>query len=87
LKIASTTEDMEQRRLMLTNHVVVITEEGPMRVQLRDKIKAIIMHQFGIRMHGFHIYRSYSKTFIAIFSESHDRNVVFATGRALDGRI
>jgi hypothetical protein len=57
-KTAETTEDMNQRSRMLVEHAVVITEEGPRGAQSREEVKDIIFHTFGIRKHGFFVYRS-----------------------------
>jgi hypothetical protein len=51
--------EMEQRKEMLTNHNVVITEEGPMSVCSKEEVKEILMHHFVIRKHDCYIYRSY----------------------------
>jgi hypothetical protein len=36
--MAGTTEDMEQRREILANHIVVITDEVPMEVQSKEEV-------------------------------------------------
>jgi hypothetical protein len=87
VKVASTTESMEQRKRLLTKHAVVIMDEGPLAVQSREEVKDIIMHHFGIMKHVFYVYRSFPEPFVAVFLESHDRDVVFAAGRAIDGPI
>jgi hypothetical protein len=86
-RMAAMTEDMEQRRRFFTDRVVVITDEGAQEVWSKNEVKDIIMHQFGIRKQEFVVYRSYPEPFIAIFSESHAWDVVFATGSATDGLI
>jgi hypothetical protein len=42
VKIMHTFEEMEHRRVLLTSHGVLITEEGPMEVQSREEVKDII---------------------------------------------
>jgi hypothetical protein len=86
-KVAETTEGMQQRRDFLTDHAVIITEEGPLSVQSREEVKDITLHHFDIRRHEFYVYRSYPEPFIAIFTECHARDVVFAAGRIVDGPI
>jgi hypothetical protein len=86
-KIAETSEEMEQRRAMLDNHAVVIIDEGAMGVQSQEEVKDIIHHHFGIRKHECYVYRSYPEPFIAVFSDSHDRDVVFAAAKAIDGPV
>jgi hypothetical protein len=66
---------------------VVITEEGAMGVQSREEVKDILFHHFGIRKHECYVYRSFSEPFIAMFPDSHDRDVVFAAGRVADGPV
>jgi hypothetical protein len=78
---------MEQCKEMLFNHAVVITDEGPMRVQTREEVKDIILHQFGIHKHECYVYWSYPKPFIVVFLNSHDRDVVFAGAKAVDGLV
>jgi hypothetical protein len=82
-----TSEEMEQRQGMLSNHALVITEEGPMGIQSREEVKDVIWHQFGIRKHECFVYRNYPEPYIVIFPDSHDRDIVFAMGRAVDGPI
>jgi hypothetical protein len=87
VKIADTSDEMEQRKELLMNHAVVITEEGPMGIQSRDEVKNIIFSQFGIPKHEYYVDRSYQELFIAIFLESHNRDVLLAAGRAVEGTI
>jgi hypothetical protein len=86
-KIVETSEEMGQRGSMLSNHAMVITDEGPLGVRSKEGVKEIILHHFGISKHSFYVYQSYLEPFIAIFPKSHDRDVVFATDRAIDGPI
>lgn len=41
---------------MLTEHAVVITDEGPLEVRSREEVKEIILHHFGISKHAFYVY-------------------------------
>jgi hypothetical protein len=86
-KIMDTSEEMEHIKLLLCNRAMVITEDGPMEVRSREEVKDIIYHQFGIRKHELHVFRNYPEPFIAIFSTSHDRDVVYAAARAVEGLI
>lgn len=86
-KFAATTDDMEDRKEMMRNHAVVVTEEGPLGLQSKEELKDIIRLHFGIRKHEFYAYRSYPDPFVLIFPEAHDRDVVFAAGRLVDGPI
>jgi hypothetical protein len=47
-KIVETSEEMGQRGSMLSNHAVVITDEGPLGVRSKEGVKEIILHHFGI---------------------------------------
>jgi hypothetical protein len=58
-----------------------------MGVQSREEVKDIIQHYFGISKHEFSVYRSNPEPFLAIFHDSHDRDVVFAAGRLVDGPL
>jgi hypothetical protein len=86
-KFSTSTADMEQREAMLSKLAVVIMDEGPMAVRSREEVKDIIAHHFGVRKHEFFVYRSFPEPFIAIFAESHSRDVVFAAASAIDGPI
>jgi hypothetical protein len=83
--MADTTDEMEQRCCLLTSRALVITEEGPLTIQSKEEVKSIIMHHFGIRKHELHIYRSYPEPFLVLFSEIHDRDLVFAVGKVIEG--
>jgi hypothetical protein len=86
-KRAVISEEMNQRCRYLTKHAVVITDEGAMVIRSREEVKDLIQFSCGIRKHDFAIYRSTPEPFIAIFHEEHDRDIVFAAGRALDGPV
>jgi hypothetical protein len=49
-------QEINQRRRMLTEHAVVITDEGPLEVRSREEVKEIILHHFGISKHAFYVY-------------------------------
>jgi hypothetical protein len=85
--MADTSQEMEQHKQMLSNHAVVITDEGPMRVQTREGVKDIILHQFGIRKHECYVYQRYPKPFVVVFPDSHDRDVVFASEKVVDDPV
>jgi hypothetical protein len=52
-KMVRATEEMEQRRHMLSLHAIVITEEGPLGVQFQEEVNDLISHHFGIHKHFF----------------------------------
>jgi hypothetical protein len=81
------TEEMHQHCQYYTSHAIVITDEGPLAVSSHEEVKDIIQHSFGIRKHDFVVYRSNPEPFLALFHDPHDRDVVFAAGKALDGPI
>jgi hypothetical protein len=58
-----------------------------MAIRSRGEVKDLIQFSCGIRKHDFAVYRSTPEPFIAIFHEEHDRDIVFAAGRALDGPV
>jgi hypothetical protein len=86
-KMSDTSQEMQQHREMLANHAVVVADVGPMRVQTREEVKDIVLHQFGIRKLECYVYRSCPEPFIAVFPDSHDRDVVFAGEKAVDGPV
>jgi hypothetical protein len=86
-KVVDTSEDMEQRQQWLTNHAVIITEEGPMGVCSREEVKDLIQHHLGISKHEFSVYRSNPEPFIAFFHDTYARDVVFAATRIIDGPV
>jgi hypothetical protein len=86
-KIDNIFKEMEQRRVLLTNHALVIFDEGPLAVQSKEEVRNLIMHHFGIRKHELYVYRSHLEPFIVVFSEGHARDLVFVVGRLVDGPI
>jgi hypothetical protein len=66
---------------------VVIFDEGPMVVPSREEVKDTIFHHFGIRRHEFSVTHSSPESFVAFFHETHDCDIVFVAGRAVDGPI
>jgi hypothetical protein len=84
-KFANTSEEMEQMCIMLTNHALVISDEGPLAVQSREEVKDLIIQHFGIRKHELYVYRSHPEPFIIVFSEGRARDFVFATRRLVEG--
>lgn len=86
-KMVATSDDMEERSKLLANLAVVVTEEVPVGLRSKEELKEISQHYFGIRKHEFSVYRSYPDTYIAIFSQSSYRDVVYVAGRLVDGPI
>jgi hypothetical protein len=86
-RVASTTEEIEQKRRLLANHAVLITDEGPMRIKSREEVKDVISHHFGIRKHVFYVYRHSPDLVVAVFVESHDRGIIFVAARVVEGPI
>lgn len=86
-KVAKTSDEMEDRRELLTYKALVVVEEGPVGIQSREELKDIILHHFGIRKHELYVYCSYPKPYIVIFSEKATRDVVFAAARIVDGHV
>jgi hypothetical protein len=84
-EVAKTTDEMEQKRQLLTVHAVVVTDEGPMGIQAKEEVKNIICHHFGIQELDFYVYHCSPESFIAFFYDTHDRDVVFVAGRVVDG--
>jgi hypothetical protein len=72
---------MEQRRVLLSNHALVISDEGLLAVLSKEEVKNLIMHHLGIRKHELYVYRNQPEPFSVVFSEDHARDLVFATGR------
>jgi hypothetical protein len=86
-KLTATTQDMEMNHRYLTDHAIVITEEGPMGVCSCEEVKDIMQHHFGIRKHEFSTVRSCPEPFLALFYEAHDRDDIFAARSVVDGPI
>jgi hypothetical protein len=84
-KFANTSEEMEQMCIMLTNHALVISDEGLLAVQSREEVKDLIIQHFDIRKHELYVYRSHPEPFIIVFSEGRARDFVFATRRLVEG--
>jgi hypothetical protein len=76
-KLANTSKEMEQHCVLLTNHVV----------QSKEEVKNLLKHHFGVRKHELYVYHSHPEPFIMVFSESHAHDLVFASGRLVDGPI
>jgi hypothetical protein len=83
-KMAASTDEMLERRWMLENHTLLVNEEGPLGLGSTEELKEIIFQQFGICKHESYVYRSYPHPFFIIFAERHARDVVFASGGAID---
>jgi hypothetical protein len=86
-KAMSTSVEMEQRCQYLSSHAVLITEEGPMKVQSKEEVKESIQHHLGIKKHDFAMHFISPDPFIAIFHDSHDRDIAFGAARIVDGPI
>jgi hypothetical protein len=86
-KMASSTEEMDDRRYLLTNYALIVKEEGSLGLRSSEELKDLILHHFGIRKHEIYAYRSSPDPFIAIFSERRGRDLVFAAGRIIDGPV
>jgi hypothetical protein len=82
----ATSHDMEDMKLMLTNHALVVIEVGALYLssveELKrsssttfyvDELKEVIFHNFGFRKYEFHAYCSFPEPFILIFSYRHAR--------------
>jgi hypothetical protein len=83
--MAPTTQEIEDRKEMLTHHALMVREKGPLGLRSGEELKDIIFHQFHIRNHEIYVSRSFPSPFIVIFSERHARDVMFAAGRVIDG--
>jgi hypothetical protein len=86
-KAISASEEMDQRIRILVSHTLLITDDGPMAVRLREEVKDLIHLQFGISKHGFSVYRNNPGPFLAIFHEARDRDVLFVVGRVVEGPV
>jgi chlorite dismutase len=78
---------MNHRKEMMINHVVVVTDDGPMGVHSWEEVKDIIFYHFGICKHEFSVTHSSPDPFVAFFNDTHDKDVIFATRRVVDGPI
>jgi hypothetical protein len=83
--MAPTTQEIEDRKEMLTHHALMVREKGPLGLRSGEELKDIIFHQFHIRNHEIYVSRNFPSPFIVIFSERHVRDVMFAAGRVIDG--
>jgi hypothetical protein len=48
-------DDMQQRRSLLSQHALLITEEGPLGVIGREVVAEIICHHFGLLRYEFQV--------------------------------
>jgi hypothetical protein len=80
-------DEIQQRREMLTQHALFISEEGVLGVASREDVAEIIGHHFDLMRYEFHVFRSHLEPFIVLFSEHSVRDVVFARGRVSDGPV
>jgi hypothetical protein len=83
----STLAEMEQWCQYLSRHAVLITKEGPMKVQSKEEVKEIIQHHLGIKKHDLAMHFSNPEPFIAIFHDSHNRDIAFGAARIVDDPI
>jgi hypothetical protein len=86
-KFAWASDELQQRRELLSHHALLATEEGPMAAASREEVTEIIGHQFGLLRYEFQVYRSLPEPLIVIFSERAARDVVFTRGRISDGPV
>jgi hypothetical protein len=84
-KTMQTSEEMEDRRRLFTNHALVV--KGALGLRSPEELKGLILHHFGIRKHEFYIYHCHPTPFILLFLDVHDRDVVFAAGKIIEGPI
>jgi hypothetical protein len=61
-------DEIQQRREMLTQHALLISEEGVLGVASREDVAEIIGHHFDLMRYEFHVFRSHSEPFIVLFS-------------------
>jgi hypothetical protein len=84
-KTMAASAEMERRRQHLSEHAVVITDEGPLAVQSREEVKDLIQLHLGIRKHEFMILRSNPEPYVAIFHDPRARDVAFTAARLVEG--
>jgi hypothetical protein len=58
-----------------------------MKVQSKEEVKEIIQHHLGIKKHDLAMHFSNPEPFIAIFHDSHNRDIAFGAARIVDGPI
>jgi hypothetical protein len=80
----ATSRDMVDRKLMLTNHALVVIEVGVLCLSSAEELKEVIFHNFDVRKHEVHVYHSFPEPFILIFSDWHGRDVVFIASRVIE---
>jgi hypothetical protein len=71
----------------LAEHVILVSDNGSMRVSTRDEVREIIFQHFGIRKDQFYVTRSSHEPSIVYFHETHARDVVFAARRVVEGPV
>jgi hypothetical protein len=85
MKMAWDLNEVQQKREMLRQQALLISEEAPMGVASHEEVVKIIGHHFNLSRYEFHVFRSRLDPFLLIFS--YMRDVVFARGRVLDGLV
>jgi hypothetical protein len=85
--MAATLRQMEDRRVMLSNFPLIVKDEGLIGLRSCEELKDLIARHFGFRKHKLYAYRSCPNPFVAVFSDQHMRDVVFAVGRAIEEPI
>jgi hypothetical protein len=86
-KLAWASDEIQQRREMLTHHALLVTEEGSLGVASREEVDEIIGHQFDLLRYEFHVFRNTPEPFIVLFSDRAAIDVVFTRGKVSDGRV
>jgi hypothetical protein len=86
-KLAWASDEVQQRRELLTHHALLVTEEGPLGVASREEVAEIIGHHFDLLRYEYHVFQNNPEPFIILFSDRATRDVVFARGKVSDGPV
>lgn len=84
-KHAVLTDDMEDRKELLTSRALLMIEEGPVGVVSREEVAEIIMHHFRFCKYELEVFRTQPEPFLVIFKDQHARDRVYARGRLEEG--
>jgi hypothetical protein len=80
-------DEVQQRRQLLTQHALVITEEGALGVASREDVAEIIGHHFDLLRYEFQVFHSHLEPFLVLVSDRATRDVVLTRGKVSDGPI
>jgi hypothetical protein len=68
--LTTTSVEMDHWHQLLSDHAVMISDDGPMKTVSREEVKEIIFQHFGIHKGDFYVTRTSPKPYLAYFYET-----------------